>query len=39
MATGLAGPPIDVGAPGPVTMGSDAHKRLICGLMPDTHDP
>jgi hypothetical protein len=39
MATSLAGPPIGVVAPGPVAIDSDAHKRLFCGLMPDTHDP
>jgi len=39
MATSVAGLSIGVVTPGPVTAGSQAHKRLFCGLMLDTHDP
>jgi hypothetical protein len=39
MATTLAQPSPASLDSGPVSMGSDAHKRLFCSLMLDTHDP
>jgi hypothetical protein len=39
MATSLAHSKSVSPESGPIQIGSDAHKRLFCGLMIDTHDP
>jgi hypothetical protein len=39
MATSLAQPSPASAQDGPIAIGSDAHKRLFCSLMLDTHDP